>query len=95
MLDTITYEKMRYVNQISYGDGNYKENFNALIYTENYDDVIDVIDDTEKSSDDEKERSELEFIFGDKGKTIFSYRLPYHYRRIANGKLVKCNGEEV
>jgi hypothetical protein len=93
MLNTITHAEMQYINQMDCNA--YTENFNAIIYTENYDDVIDIVDNTEKSSDDEKERSELEFIFEDKGKTIFSYRLPYHYRRLANGKLVKCNGEEV
>jgi hypothetical protein len=93
MLNTITHAEMQYINQMDCNA--YTENFNAIIYTENYDDVIDIVDDTEKSSDDEKERSELEFIFEDKGKTIFSYRLPYHYRQLDNGKLVKCDGEEV
>lgn len=93
MLNTITYSKMQYINQME--SDACTENFNAIIYTENYDDVVDVIDDTEKASDEEKEKSELEFVFGDKGKTIFSYRLPYHYRQLTNGKLVKCDGEEV
>ena len=95
MLNTITYAAMRYVNQMDCDA--YTENFNAIIYTENYDDVIDTIDDTEKASDEEKEKSELEFVFDgelhDK-KTVFSYRLPYHYRQLANGKLVKCDGED-
>lgn len=94
MLNTITYSEMRYVNQCFA----YIEYFNAIVYDENYDDVIDVIDDTEKASDEEKEESELEFVFdggNNDGKTSFHYRLPYHYRQLANGKLVKCDGEEV
>lgn len=93
MLNTITHAEMQYINQMDCNA--YTENFNAIIYTENYADIIDTIDDTGKASDEEKEKSELEFIFGDKGKTIFSYRLPYHYRQLTNGKLVKCDGEEV
>lgn len=95
MLNTITYSKMRYINQMDCGI--YRENFNALVYTENYDDIVDVIDDTEKASDEEKEDSELELVFDGKlhdGNTVFSYRLPYHYRQLANGELVKCDGED-
>lgn len=93
MLDTITYSKMRYVNQCFA----YTEYFNALIYTENYDDIVDVIDDTKKASSEEKEESELEFVFEGESndeKVSFHYRLPYHYRQLANGELVKCDGED-
>lgn len=95
MLNTITHAEMRYINRMDCNT--FTENFNAIIYTENYDDIIDTIDDTEKASDEEKEKSELEFVFDGKdydGKTSFHYRLPYHYRQLANGKLVKCAGED-
>ena len=95
MLNTITHSKMRYINQMECDA--YTENFIAIIYTENYDDIVDTIDDTEKASDEEKDESELEFVFDGKshdGKTVFDYRLPYHYRQLANGELIKCDGED-
>lgn len=93
MLNTITYAAMQRVNQCF----SYIEEFCAIIYTENYDDIIDTINDTEKASDEEKNESELEHVFDGElhdGNTVFSYRLPYHYRQLANGKLVKCAGED-
>lgn len=95
MLNTITYADMRYINQMD--SDTYTEIFTALIYTENYDDIVDMIDNTEKASDDEKNESELEFVFDgkcDDEKISFHYRLPYHYRQLANGELVKCDGED-
>lgn len=91
----ITYEEMYFINQMD--SDTYSECFTCFIYDDwegESSAPLDQIDDTEKASDAEIERSELEFIINqDNGKPLFCYRLPYHYLKTNDGKLIKSENE--